>query len=149
MENQKQQLPDGFVEVLPDWAISDKDDEKFINRVLPGLTEDGKKLRDKGRNYKWVFVGEITRDEALERLTLLGEGWSVPTPEDSIAGAMNGIKFQGPNLVDNSEGEWGYDLKNDFPNISFLHRASVCVFGFGLTTDTGDSVKYSVYFVKK
>ncbi len=142
------QLPEGFTEVLPDLSINDKYDEKFVNGVLATLTEDGKKLRDSGKDWCWVLAGKMTRNEALKKLEVLGEGWSLPTPTDTTVGALNGIKFQGPNLVDNSEG--GYDLRKDLPNVSFCSRGAIVeMCGFGMSCDTADESKDQAYFVKK
>ncbi len=141
------QLPKGFTEVFPDMVIADKDDEKFINGVLATLTDEGKRFRDSGKGWRWVLAGKMTRNEALEKLELLGEGWSLPTPTDTSVGALNGIKFQGANLVDNSEAGW--DLRKDLPNISLRTRGQIGMFGFGMSCDTTDESKDMAYFVKK
>ncbi len=142
--NKNAKLPSGFTKVIPNWKIEDEYDDKFINQLIPSLTKEGEELRNKGRDYQWIFAGVMTHGKSLQKLAVLGKGWRLPTPTDSTIGALNGIKFKGGNFVDNSERGWGK------PNVSIRNRAAIVgMFGFGMTTDTNDTTKHYVYFVKK
>lgn len=148
MANTTMQLPLGFSEALPDFSITDKWDEKFFNEVIPALTEQGKAERDSGKDWCWVLAGFLTREEAFESLKALGDGWSLPTATDTSIGAMNGIKFQGPCLVDISDGE--YDPWKATPHVALRTRGQIAgMFGFNMCHDTTDTKPHLTYFVKK
>lgn len=131
-------------EVLPDLTINDSFDDKFVNQVLTSLTDAGKNLKQTGKDWRWVFAGKMTRKQATDKLTCLGEGWSLPTPTDTTVGALNGIKFNGANLVDNcAHGD-------SLPHVSFRNRGAITeLFGFGMTIDVTEDTENLVYFVKK
>ena len=135
-------LPE-IVEVKPDLEIRDETDKEFFSWLDNALTDHGKSMRDSGRNWRWAYAGQLTSEEAAKQLKRLGDGWSMPKFRDSSIGAMNGIRFAGPNLIDNSS-DW---VKK--PHAAILFRGGILLFAFEMAHDTGVESCHHVYFVKK